>query len=360
MPILTINGGSSSVKFALFENLDAPRRVAGGEVSRIDSARHIVDWLDRQTTAPRAIVHRVVHGGDRFTETTALTPDVLEALRGLVPMAPNHLPSEIDLIEAFARARPAVPQFACFDTAFHRTLPPVSRTIALPAAPGLRRYGFHGISYTYLLGALAEAAGDRIARGRVILAHLGSGASLAAVRDGACIDTTMGMTPTGGIPMSTRSGDVDPGALVYLARQRGWSIDDLAAGVTQRAGLAAISGGDADMRSLLARAADDARARLAVEVFAYAVRTTIGAFAAALGGLDALVFAGGIGEHAPEIRRRACADLAFLGLDLSADANAASAPVISSPGSRVSVRVIPTDEAIVMARETAARLTRGA
>jgi acetate kinase len=387
--VLTINGGSSSVKFAVFacDVARAPQRLLGGALTGIGSARatlttdvdggtettplpdaapthataaaHVLAWLapklDGRPLA--AIAHRIVHGGERFHAASWLSPDVVDALRQIVPLAPNHLPDEIALIEAFARAQPDTPQIACFDTAFHRTLPAVSHTMPVPATPGLRRYGFHGISFAYLVSALDAIAGRDAARGRVVLAHLGNGASMAAVRDGQCVDTTMGLTPAGGLTMSTRAGDLDPGAVVYLARQHGLTIDQVDEWLTQRSGLAAISGGTSDMQELLARESADPRARLAVDVFCYRVRQWIGAFSAALGGLDTLVFTAGIGEHAPAIRRRACEGLGFLGVEIDPTANDANAPLISTASSRVTVRVIPTNEALMMAREAIALIT---
>jgi acetate kinase len=387
--VLTINGGSSSVKFALFACDDdrAPARVLGGALTGIGSSRATLttDVVDRKETVtlpgpppthaaaaaqvlawlePKldgrplaAIAHRVVHGGERFQEATRLSPEVLDDLRALVPLAPNHLPDEIALIDAFAHAKPDTPHVACFDTAFHRTLAPVSFTMPVPATPGLRRYGFHGLSFAYLVSALESIAGRDAARGRLILAHLGNGASMAAVRGGRCVDTTMGLTPTGGLTMSTRAGDLDPGVVVYLARQHGLTIDQLDEWLTQRSGLAAISGGTSDMQELLAHESADPRARLAVDIFCARVRQWIGAFSATLGGLDTIVFTAGVGEHAPAIRQRACEGLGFLGVAIDATANAANAPVISTASSRVTVRVIPTDEALMMARETIALLT---
>jgi acetate kinase len=386
--VLTINGGSSSVKFAVFACGEdgAPTRVLGGAMTGIgspqatlttdvagraeatalpgpslthaDAAARVLAWLEpRLDGRPlAAIAHRVVHGGERFQTATQLSPDVVDALRALVPLAPNHLPDEIALIEAIARVRPDTPQIACFDTAFHRTLPAVSRTMPVPSTPGLRRYGFHGISFSYVVSALESIAGRDAAHGRLVLAHLGNGASMAAVRDGRCIDTTMGLTPAGGLMMSTRAGDLDPGVVIYLARQHGLTIDQLDEWLTHRSGLAAVSGGTSDMRELLAREAADPRARLALDIFCARVRQWIGAFSATLGGLDTIVFTAGIGEHAPAVRARACEGLGFLGVAIDAAANASNAPVVSTAASRVAVRVIPTDEALMMARDTIALL----
>jgi acetate kinase len=379
--LLTVNGGSSSIKCALFAGDEALGLVWSGTVSGIgtpaarldvtgqhgsqtipigaDGAAHatavqpIIEALHPHLTrAPLAgIVHRVVHGGERFDRPQRVTASVIAGLRELIPLAPNHLPDEIVLIETFLRERPQTPQVVCFDTVFHRHLPLVSRTLPVPETPGLRRYGFHGLSYAYLLGELERIAGAPAAAGRVVLAHLGSGASLAAVAGGRCVDTSMGLTPAGGVVMSSRPGDLDPGVVGYLARLRMLSLDQVDHLLTHESGLRAISGRSADMQDLLAREGSDPRARLAVDVFCYQVRKWIGAFAAALGGLDTLVFSGGIGEHAPAVRRRICGDLSFLGVQLAEDQNAIDAALISTPAGRVAVRVMPTNEALMMARE---------
>ena len=363
--VLAVNGGSSSIKYALF-TLDAePRHVCQGSVGSVGAAAavdRILDEIDTHlgTGVLAGIVHRVVHGGERFDRAQRVTTETLAGLRALVPLAPNHLPDEIALIETCRRARPDMPQVVCFDTAFHRDLPPVSRTLPVPETPGLRRYGFHGLSYAYLLGELERIAGPAAARGRVVLAHLGNGASLAAVAGGRCVDTSMGLTPAGGLVMSSRSGDLDPGVVTYLARLRHLSVDEVEHLLTHQSGLQGISGRSADMQELLALEPSDPRARLAVDIFCYQVRKWIGAFAAALGGLDTLVFSGGIGEHAPVVRSRICRELSFLGVELLEEQNAIDAPLISRPAARVHVRVIPTNEALMMAREAHAVLTQSA
>jgi acetate kinase len=324
-----------------------------------DAVRPLVAALHSHlTTAPLAgIVHRVVHGGEHFNRAQRVSPKVVEQLRKLIPLAPNHLPEEIALIETFLDAWPQTPQVVCFDTAFHADLPLVSRTLPVPETPGLRRYGFHGLSYAFLLKELEQLAGVAAARGRVVLAHLGNGASIAAVASGRCMDTSMGLTPAGGLVMSSRSGDLDPGVVTYLARARSLSMDQVDHLLTHESGVRGISGRSADMQELLAREASDPRARLAVDVFCYQVRKWIGAFAAALGGLDTLVFSGGIGEHAPVVRSRICSELSFLGVELAEQPNASNAPLISAPLARVDVRVIPTNEALMMAREARTLLT---
>jgi acetate kinase len=285
------------------------------------------------------------------------TSELLEELKRLGALDPEHIPQEIQLIEAFREKLPRLPQVLCFDTAFHRDMPRRSTLLPIPRrydAAGIRRYGFHGLSYTYLMQELARLREPCAARGRVILAHLGSGASLAAVRDGHCIDTTMGFTPTGGLMMGTRSGDLDPGTLIYLADSESMDAAALRRMLNHESGLKGISESSADIRDLLKREAGDVRAAEAIDLFCYLARKAIASFAGALGGLDMLVFAGGIGENSPDIRARICADLAFLGIGLSAPRNARNADVISDDAdSAVRVRVIRTDEESVIAQLTA-------
>jgi acetate kinase len=379
--ILTINGGSSSIKFGLFAPGEPPERRLSGAVERIGlggtaltvaarqgresrpveapdheaAAAAILDELDRRAGlgAVAAIGHRVVHGGARFCEPSRVTPDLLDELRRISPYDPEHLPTEVALIEAFLRRFPGRPQVACFDTAFHRGMPRVARLLPIPRrfdAAGVRRYGFHGLSYAYLMEELARVAGPEAARGRVILAHLGSGASLAAVRGGECVDTTMGFTPTAGLVMGTRSGDLDPGLVGYLARAEGMSAEDFHEMVNRRSGLLGVSETSPDLRDLLARQAHDERAAEAVALFCYQAKKWVGALAAALGGLDTLVFSGGIGENSAEARARICDGLGFLGVALDEGRNAAGAAVISAETSVAAVRVIRTDEEATIAR----------
>lgn len=363
--VLAVNSGSSSIKCALF-TLDAEPRLlwqgSAGSAAAAAAVDDILDQIDNHllTGVLVAVVHRVVHGGERFDRPQRVTTETLEGLRALIPLAPNHLPDEIAIIETFRRARPDIPNVACFDTAFHRHLPSISRTLPIPETPGLRRYGFHGLSYAYLLRELERAGGPAAAHGRVVLAHLGNGASLAAVVGGRCVDTSMGLTPTGGLVMSSRSGDLDPGVVTHLARLRHLSVDEVGHLLAHESGLQAISGRSSDMRALLALEPSEPRARLAVDIFCYQVRKWIGAFAAALGGLDTLVFSGGIGQHAAVVRTRICRDLSFLGVDIVEDRNAIDAPLISASAARVQVRVIPTNEALMMAQEAHAVLTRPA
>jgi acetate kinase len=386
--ILTINGGSSSIKLALFEAGDSLRRVLEGGIERIglpdatfrvkglnqaDSFSRLVrapdhavavaalmDWIEerggRHTLT--AVGHRVVHGGPRYCKPERITPQMVEELHRLSPFDPDHLPEEILLTEAFHHRFPELPQVACFDTAFHHDLPRVAQLLPIPRryeAQGVRRYGFHGLSYAFLMGELARLAGLESAQGRVILAHLGNGASLAAVRDGRPVDTSMSFTPTAGVPMSTRSGDLDPGLVWYLARTDKMSAKQFNEMVNFQSGLLGVSETSSDMRDLLDREAQDVRAAEAVALFCYQVKKWIGSFTAALGGLDTLVFAGGIGENAPLVRSRICEGLRFLGIELEESQNAANGGVISTAASRVAVRVIHTDEEQMIA-ETVCRV----
>jgi acetate kinase len=279
----------------------------------------------------------------------------LQELRGISPYDPEHLPGEIELIEAFGQRHPQLPQVACFDTAFHRTMPRVAKLLPIPRRygdKGLERYGFHGLSYAYLMEELARLGDPAATAGRVILAHLGNGASLAAVRNGKSIDTSMSFTPAAGLVMSTRSGDLDPGIAAYLERTEQIDGKRFYEMVNHESGLLGISETSSDMRDLQARETSDIRAAEAVTLFCYQAKKWIGAFAAALGGLDTLVFAGGIGENAPPVRARICEGLEFLGVELSEARNAEGAAVISSEGSRVRVRMIRTDEELMIARST--------
>ncbi len=381
--ILTINGGSSSIKFALFQVGDSIDRILKGRIERIglpdttfsaESAEKadsfsrpvtapdhtaavgaLMDWIDERIGCDQlaGIGHRVVHGGPKYSEPTRITREVVEDLRQLSPFDPEHLPEEIRLTEACHRRFPDLPQVACFDTAFHHDLPRVARLLPIPRrynAQGVRRYGFHGLSYAFLMEELARVAGAEEARGRVILAHLGNGASLAAVHNGKPVDTSMGFTPAAGLPMSTRSGDLDPGLVWYLARTDGIDAKRFNEMVNSESGLAGVSETSSDMRDLLEHEADDVRAAEAVALFCYQVKKWIGAFAAALGGLETLVFAGGIGENAHVVRARICEGLGFLGIELEPSRNETRAAVISTETSRVTVRVMATDEEWVIAK----------
>ncbi len=367
--VLTLNGGSSSIRFAIYAAAARPRRLLVGKIDRVaagDQAQAVNSLFRRLEAEPlfssvAAVGHRVVHGMKR-TSPERVTAKLLAALRRIRPYDPDHLPGEIALMEAFVRRHPRLPQVACFDTAFHRALPAVARRMPIPrrlAARGVERYGFHGLSYAYLLEALRRLE-PAAARGRVILAHLGSGASLAAVRGGRSIDTTMGFTPASGLMMGTRPGDLDPGLAYFLARTEGMTPARFQRLVNHESGLLGVSGTSADVRDLEARAKRDVRAREAIELFCYQAKKGIGAFAAVLGGLDTLVFSAGIGERDPAIRQRICDGLGFLGLRLDRKRNARNAPVISAPGSAVRVRVIPTDEEFIIARSVVRTLRLGA
>lgn len=381
--ILVINGGSSSIKFVLYQLGEPLKRGLCGKVDRIglsgtnltfqDPARNLqdtrqlaatadhksaanflLDWLQKQTgfTSVQAVGHRVVHGM-HHTAPELVTPELLEELHRLSPYDPDHLPREIELIEALRQRQPKLPQVACFDTAFHQTMPRVAKLLPIPRrfdAKGVQRYGFHGLSYAYLMEELARLGDPAAVNGRVILAHLGNGASLAAVRDGQSMDTSMGFTPTAGLVMSTRSGDLDPGLAPYLARTEHLTTNQFYEMVNHESGLLGVSETSSDMRDLLNCEKQDIRAAEAVALFCYQAKKWVGSFAAALGGVDALIFAGGIGENAPAVRARICDGLGFLGIELDESRNAQAAGIISAETSRVVVRVIRTDEEMMIAR----------
>jgi acetate kinase len=390
-PILTVNGGSSSIKFALFEAGEPLRRILDGSIDRIglpdavwrvkgadaadDVSRSVaapdhatavgllMDWIAERNgrDALAAVGHRVVHGGPKYSAPRPITAEMIEELHRLSPLDPAHLPAEILLIEAFRHRFPDLPQVACFDTAFHHDLPRVARVLPIPRryeAQGVRRYGFHGLSYAFLMEELVRLAGAEAAKGRIVLAHLGNGASLAAVRDGKPVDTSMSFTPTAGVPMSTRSGDLDPGLVAYLARTENMSAQQFDEMVNFQSGLLGVSETSSDMRDLLDREAQDVRAAEAIALFCYQVKKWIGAFTAALGGLDTLVFAGGIGENAPQVRARICDGLGFLGIQLEDKRNTANKGVISTTVGGVTVRVIHTDEEQMIAHSVWHILTR--
>ena len=300
-----------------------------------------------------AIGHRLVRGGPQLADHQRITSELIAELRRNQPLDLDHLPNEISLIEGFSEAFPEVPQVACFDTVFHRDLPRVAQLLPIPRrflAAGVRRLGFHGLSYTYLMSQLTATAGPEVARGRVILAHLGSGASMAAVHHGNPIDTTMAFTPTAGLVMGTRPGDLDPGLLLYLMKQEKLSPDEMESFISHECGLLGVSETHSDMRDLIAARDTDPRAADAFNLFCYQAKKHLCALVATLGGLDTLVFAGGIGEHSPETREAICAGLDFLGLELDATENTRGSDVISRGNSRVGVRVIHTDEEVVISR----------
>ena len=364
--VLVVNSGSSSLKFALFTLAPQPALLHRGTVGRgeDDPIDRVLDSIRAQLEERplAAIAHRVVHGGPSHHHPAIVDRPLLDDLRQLATLAPNHLPQSIALIEDGRRLRSSIPQIVCFDTAFYARLPAVARRLPIPRRfdeDGVRRYGFHGLAFTYLQQELERLAPAE-ARGRAVLAHLGSGTSLTAMLGGNPIDTTMAFTPMGGVVMSTRSGDLDPGIVTHLARATGADPDALERLLSRESGLAGISGGSGDVRDLLAAESRDDASRLALAVFCYEIKKRVGGFAAVLGGLDALVFSGGIGEHAAPIRGRICAGLEFLGVEIDAARNVANAPVISSDASRVCIRVIAANEEVVIAAASYRLLTDGA
>jgi acetate kinase len=389
--ILTINGGSSSLKFAAFPTSDFSRRICSGRVERVGvtgsrlitastggrqsadvqveapdqaaAAALVIEQIARfcGLSAVAAIGHRIVHGGNHYAEPALVSPAMLDELSRISPFDPDHLPGEIALIEAFGRAFPQVPQVACFDTAFHRDMPRVAQVVPIPRryeSAGVRRYGFHGLSYAYLMEELARVAGREHAQGRVVLAHLGSGASMAAVHQGRCVDTSMGFTPASGLVMGTRCGDIDPGLAWFLTVAEGMTVEEFHRMVNHESGLLGVSESSADLRDLLARRDRDIRAAEAVELFCYQARKWLGGFAASLGGLDMVVFSGGIGENSPAVRAEICSGLEFLGIWLDQERNSAGVPVISTDSSSTTVRVIRTDEEVTIAREVTRLIRR--
>ncbi len=381
--ILCLNGGSSSLKFATYDVRRAtPRRVLGGAAERIglpeahfsvqatpdaparDEKRDLPDLaaavkivfevIEREGVTVDAVGHRIVHGGPDHLAPARIDAALVADLRRAIPFAPLHIPGELALIEAVQRRDPSLPQVACFDTGFHARLPPVAQRLAIPSElhdAGVRRYGFHGLSYEYIVEALGPGV-----RGRVVIAHLGNGASMVALRDGSPLDTTMGFTPAGGLVMGTRPGDLDPGVVLHLRRTRGLDDAEMVDLIHHHCGLVALSETTSDMQTLLRMRGSDPRAALAVESFCMSARKWIGAFAAVLGGLDALVFTGGIGEHAALVREEICRDLGYLGITLDPRRNAASEAFITPDNAPCAVRVIPTDEDLMIARHTAAVL----
>ncbi|MGN6581492.1 MAG: acetate/propionate family kinase [Bordetella sp.] len=392
--ILVLNVGSSSIKFALFPGDSSPVRdalICSGKIENIGHVLHFVasdgagallaancpggtshedalaallGWIEVRFSGYRLVAagHRVVHGGRDYGGPVRIDAAVTQALRALIPLAPLHQPHHLAAIDALSRQHPALTQIACFDTAFHRTQPDLATAFALPralAGEGIRRYGFHGLSYEYIADALPGIAGLETANARVVVAHLGSGASLCAMRDRRSVATTMGFTALDGLPMSRRCGNLDPGVVLYLMQQKGMTADEVSHLLYQESGLYGVSGGVSDdMRELLD--STHPAAREAVDLFAYRIGRELGSLAAALGGLDALVFTAGIGEHAAEIRRKVCEGAAWLGVELDDAANAADASRITRPGSRVSAWVIPTDEDLMIARHVYDMLRPGA
>jgi acetate kinase len=380
--VLAMNGGSSSIKFALFQTGEPLQRKLVGKIDRIglsgtnltfheltqsqqvsrsiqatdqrSAVNFLVDTLEEQIgfASVSAVGHRVVHGM-KHTEPESVTQGLLDELHRISSYDPDHLPREIELIEALRQRYPKLPQVACFDTAFHRTMPRAAKLLPIPRrfdAMGIQRYGFHGLSYAYLMEELARVAGAQASQGRVILAHLGNGASLAAVRDGRSIDTSMGFTPAGGLTMGTRPGDLDPGVAWFMMQAENLTPKQFNNLINHESGLLGVSETSSDMRDLLAHESEDVRAAEAVVLFCYQVKKWIGAYTAALGGVDTLVFTGGIGENAPLVRARICDGLDFLGIEIDEKRNAANADMISAETSRVTVRVMHTDEELMIAK----------
>ena len=351
--VLALNAGSSTVKYALYRmGRGLEEELAKGtlETGGTTPTAILDDVLQKVEPhgMPALVGHRMVHGGAHFTAPVPVDEHVLVELERLRSLAPLHLPPALDLLRHALSRYDSARHVACFDTAFHRTLPEVARRFALPGElyeSGLRRYGFHGLSYEYILSVLGSPPPSRL-----IVAHLGSGASLCAIEAGRSLDTSMAFTPAGGIPMGTRSGDLDPGILIHLMRERGYGADQLEQLVNHESGLLGLAG-SADMSELLSRAdAADRQALTAIELFGYAIKKQIGAYVAALGGVDCVVFTGGIGEHAPRIRELAVGGLSALGIQLDAELNAENAATISRQQSPCQVRVIPTNEDLVIAR----------
>lgn len=363
--LLTINGGSSSIKFSVYQPGRPPRKMSGAELERIGSdhdatTEQLIEQIHTHLRGDpiAGIGHRIVHGGATLLEHQLITPEIIEELRKTIPLDLAHLPQEIALIEAMARAFPGVPQVACFDTAFHRDMPRVAKLLPIPRHfddAGVHRFGFHGLSYAYLMEELARIDA-KAAGGRVILAHLGSGASMAAVRAGKPIDTSMAFTPTAGLVMGTRPGDLDPGLLAYLLRLEKWSADDMDDFINRKCGLIGVSQTSNDMRDLLERRSTDHRAAEAVDLFCYQAQKWIGALSSALNGVDTLVFSGGIGEHSAQVRAQICTGLEFLGLQIDHARNTQSEDLISTDDSPGTIRVIATNEEIVIAKTVCALL----
>ena len=380
--ILTINGGSSSIKFSLYRIKEPLEQLLSGEIENIGSkkatlnfnnttdqqknsidieaadhdqaANHLIGWLEKQENfdSVKTIGHRIVHGM-KHTEPELVTDDLLNELKKISAFDPDHLPEEIKLIEVFKKRYPELKQIACFDTSFHTSMPVVAKLLSIPRRyyeRGIQRYGFHGISYSYLMEELKRIAGAETAKGKIILAHLGSGASLAAVKNGKSMDTSMGFTPTSGLPMSTRTGDLDPGVAWYLMQQEKLTPKEFNHLINDESGLIGISETNSDMKGLIKNEDTDNRAKEAIELFCYQTKKWIGSYAAALGGLDVLVFSGGIGEHSPEVRSKICDNLGFLGIELDEIKNMNNEPVISTEISKVKVRVIKTNEELMIAK----------
>ena len=380
--ILTINGGSSSIKFSLYKIEEPLKQMFYGQIENIGSAKaklsfnnsidqqknsvsikaadhneaadHLIDWLEKQQgfDAVKAIGHRIVHGM-KHTEPEMITVELMDELKKISAYDPDHLPEEIKLMEVFGKRYSSLKQVACFDTSFHTSMPTVAKLLSIPRRyyeKGIQRYGFHGLSYAYLMQELENLVGKEAAHGKIILAHLGSGASLAAVKDGKSIDTSMGFTPAAGLPMGTRTGDLDPGVAWYLMQFEKLNPKDFNHLINHESGLLGVSETSSDMRELMKAEQTDSQAAEAIELFCYQTKKWIGSFAVVLGGLDTLVFSGGIGEHSPEVRSKICDSLKFLGIELDEIKNMNNEAIISTEESKVNVRVIKTNEEVMIAR----------
>ena len=383
--ILTINSGSSSIKFSVYQIGHSESLILSGIIERIGLKPTILkfkdaqgetnlgdhlylrdhdaafgalfQWLRKNSPVEKidAVGHRIVHGGSEYSRPQEITPELIEKLKGLAPLAPDHLPNEITGIAAINNTYPGLSQVACFDTAFHRHLPLRAKMFALPRSlfrEGIMRYGFHGLSYEYIMQELMTVAGEKAAKGRVIIAHLGSGASMVAVKDGKSMDTTMGFTPTGGLMMGTRSGDLDPGILIYLLAEKGLSPSSLNEVLNVYSGLLGVSGRGSDMKFLLDNETKSSDVAEAIYLFCYQAKKFLGALCTTLGGLDTLIFTGGIGENSPVIRKRICDDMTFLNIYLDPIKNEANKSIISSDGVPTTIRVMRTNEELMIARHT--------
>jgi acetate kinase len=383
LQVLAINSGSSSLKVSLYRMAETEqalltieaRRIGiqGGRMTAVNgqgetiidreialpnhaaALNRTLEWVREQNMAIDAAGHRVVHGGNRYTDPQIITDEVISGLRDLISIDPDHLPQSISAIEAVKKEHPSLPQVACFDTAFHRQMPRVAQICPLPARfyeEGIQRYGFHGLSYEYVMSEMRRMDAEE-AEGRIVIAHLGNGASMAAIHHGKSQETSMGFTPMAGLPMGTRCGDIDPGVLLYLMENKKMTVKAVSDLLNKESGLLGVSGSSADMQDLLEREKGDPRAALAIELFCRRVKEYLGAYAAALGGLDLVVFTGGIGQHSPQVRERVCAGLEFLGIALDLPANRENEGVISVRRSPVKVRVIKTNEEVMVGRHTA-------
>jgi len=390
--ILTINSGSSSIKFSLYQMENPKPIILKGEIkgiSRNETCFYARDGDGKNLTEQRldisdhsealkalfgwfesnnydrdigAVGHRIVHGGIKYREHQILNQELIEELRKLSPFDPEHLPGELKAVEIVSHFLPDIKQVACFDTAFHRNMPRVAKLYGLPRYlfdDGIIRYGFHGLSYEYIVEELNMVAGEEAAKGRIIIAHLGNGASMAAVKNGLSVETTMGFSPTGGLVMSTRSGDLDPGVILYLFKQKGLSIDQISEMINHEGGLLGVSGISSSLKDILKQEEQDINAREAVALFCYQAKKFLGSLASVLGGLETLVFTGGIGENSPVIRSRICERLEFLGINLDNNLNRNNAPVVSRKDSTVTVRVIETNEELMIARHVYEVLGKG-